>query len=405
MEISTLANAQSSKGARRHRITVEESAQVSEFMFQDVLEPVVNIPRKTIGSMAVVNPFELNGQINSFTTSWYRNSSEYDKSVKLKNDMLDLNGTLTLGAGWELPCEFGRGEPKSQILDKKDKLSPTFFATNYQSHWVGVTDGALVDITDVMELRTLSKAELKGTKDGEYYIGVDVARSQSSNNNQCSVAVIKVSRNADNRINMLRLVNIINIPSVLNFKVQAQEVMKIKNLYDAKVVCVDGNGLGAGLIDQLVLEQFDPNTGESLGCWATINTEQESELKSAEEVLYNIMGQQNNSQVIVNFMDMVESGRLQLLEDRADTSVEVQNEDYLQNEILPFFQTDMLIDEVANLKLRTLASGKLTVDQQTSSVDKDRYSALAYVMWYINEFEDTFDNPDDDNISEFFFVN
>lgn len=161
----------------------------------------------------------------------------------------------------------------------------------------------------------------------------------------------------------------------------------------------------AGLIDQLVLEQFDPNTGESLGCWETINTEQESELKSAEEILYNVMGQQNNSQVIVNFMDMVESGRLQLLEDRADTSLEVQNEDYLENEILPFFQTDMLIDEVANLKLRTLASGKLTVDQQTSSVDKDRYSALAYVMWYINEFEDTFDNPDDDDISEFFFVN
>lgn len=262
--LDTLSNTQSSKGARRHRLTIEESAQVSEFTFQDVLEPVVNIPRKTIGSMAVVNPFELNGQINSFTTSWYRNSSEYEKSVKLKNDMLDLNGTLSLGAGWELPCEFGRGEPKSQVLDKKDKLSPTFFATNYQSHWVGVTDGALVNIADMMALRTQSKAELKGVKNGEYYIGVDVARSQSSANNQCSVAIVRVTRNADNRINMLRLVNIINIPSMYNFKVQAQEVMKIKNLYDAKVVCVDGNGLG----ENEICAEYKSSKPTNVGCVA-----------------------------------------------------------------------------------------------------------------------------------------
>lgn len=50
--------------------------------------------------------------------------------------MLDLKGTMTLGAGWELPCHFGRGELKSQILDKKEKLSPTFFALNYESKWV-----------------------------------------------------------------------------------------------------------------------------------------------------------------------------------------------------------------------------------------------------------------------------
>lgn len=268
----------------------------------------------------------------------------------------------------------------------------------------GVTEGALVSLTDVMNLRTIPKAELKGSKDGEYYLGVDVARSNDESNNQCSVAVVKVKRNADSRITRLQVVNIVNIPAVLNFKVQAQEVMKIRNLYNAKAVVVDSNGLGAGLIDQLVLEQFDER-GESLGCWATINTEDESELSSAEEILYSLKAQQNNNEVIVNFIDTIESEKLQLLEKRADTSIEIQNEDYLESVELPSFQTDMLLDEIANLKLRVLASGKLTVDQQTSTVDKDRYSALAYVLWYINEYEDIFEKHEADDIDDFILIN
>ena len=381
--LDTLANAQSSKGARRKRITIEESAQVNSDVFQDVLEPVVNIPRRTIGKMAVVNPYELNGQINYFTTSWYRGTDEYEKNLQMVEDMVDLKGVMVLGADWQLACEMGRGELKSQILEKKEKLSPTFFALNYESRWVGVSDGALVSIRKVMDLRTLSEAELKGKRGDEYIIGVDVARSGSALNNQCSVAVLKVKRNTNGKISAIQLINMINIPSVLNFKVQAQEVMRIKNLYNARAVVVDGNGLGKGLIDQLVLDQIDPNTGESLGCWRVSNSEQESELDDAEEILFDLKAQGINSEIIVNFIDMVDGKKLQLLEKRADTNYDIQDADYFKDKILPYLQTDHLLEEIANLKLKTLPSGKFTVEQQTKRIDKDRYSALAYALWYI----------------------
>ena len=106
--------------------------------------------------------------------------------------------------------------------------------------------------------------------------------------------------------------------------------MKIKNLYNAKAVVVDANGVGVGLVDNLVLEQIDPQTGESLGCWKTMNTDQESELDDAEEVLYVLKAQAINHFIIVNFIDMVESGKLKLLEKRADTSHEMEDQDYLQ---------------------------------------------------------------------------
>ena len=38
-----------------------------------------------------------------------------------------------------------------------------------------------------------------------------------------------------------------DIPATKNFKAQAQEVMKIRDKYDAKAICVDSNGLGRNL--------------------------------------------------------------------------------------------------------------------------------------------------------------
>src|SRR5690606_41686573 len=132
-----LANNQSTKGARRKRLNVEEAAQLNNALFQDVLEPIVNIPRRTIGRESLINPEELNGQINFFTTSWFRGSDEFERNILMIDEMAELKGKLVLGSDWQLACSFGRGETRSQLLEKKAKLSPTFFALNYESRWVG----------------------------------------------------------------------------------------------------------------------------------------------------------------------------------------------------------------------------------------------------------------------------
>lgn len=119
-----------------------------------------------------------------------------------------------------------------------------------------------------MNLRTLKKVELKGKPCEEYVVSVDVARSNKSSNNQCSVAVLKIKRNGVGRVTMVQIVNLINIPSILNFKVQAQEIMKIKNLYNAKAIVVDANGLGRPM--PLMIEMSYSKIGEprNLGCVA-----------------------------------------------------------------------------------------------------------------------------------------
>lgn len=385
--MDVMANAQSSKGARRKRINCEESNLLNTALFEDVLEPIVNVPRRTIGKEALINPEELNGQINFMTTSGFRGSSEFDRNIGMIDEMAELKGKIVIGSDWQLAVNFGRGEPKSAILDKKSKLSPTFFAMNYESKWVGASDSALVSINKVIDLRSLKQPELKGDGKSTYIISVDVARSLSQNNNKTSISVIKINKTKDHKISKISLVNLINLQNGLNFTGQAIAVKKIKNRYNGKAVIVDVNGVGSGLRDELLKDTIDPNTGESLGCWDTMNTEDQPEIENSEKVVYALTAQGINHEIIVNFIDMIESHKLQLLIKNNDNNYDVNDTDYFENNVMPHVQTDLLLEEIANLKLKQTQNGKYTVEQLTKRVDKDRYSALAMGLWYIKEFE------------------
>jgi hypothetical protein len=387
--IDVLSNSNASKGQRRNAIMIEESALIDDFTFQDALFPIVEHGRLTVGDKGIMNPEELSQKVCFYTTSGYRGSDEFARSLRMKEEMSNLEGKVIIGSDWHLGCWYGRGSTKQQIMSKKKNMSPIAFAQNYESKWVGSVDGALVDINKLLNLRKLEKAHLQGETGGEYYIGIDVARSQDTSNNQSSVAVIEVKRHPKTqRIKEVHLVNIFNISNALNFTAQAVEIKKIKRLFNAKIAICDSNGLGIGLVDELMKESFDPKTKESLGCWNTINTESMPEIQGAEDCLFDLKPQSSNSDIIVNFIDMVESGKLRLLIKKQDADYSLNDRDaYVENK-LPFIQTDFLIEEISNLQLKPLPSGKVTVAKVIARINKDRFSALAYVLWYIKTFED-----------------
>lgn len=238
-----LANAQSSKGQRRKRLRIEESNLVNDEMFQDALKPIVEVARYTCGKFAIADPCELNQQINFYTTPGWRGTDEHARVLSMIRNMVDLKGTMVLGADWMLPCWYGRGSSKSQILEKKKSMNPTAFAQNYGGEWTGTSSGALVSINKLLKCRNLPSPVFEASPQDEFYIAVDVARSQNEANNQSSIAVIRVKRNDRGRITTIELVNILNVSNTLNFTNQALTVKRIKNKYNARMVVVDGNGL------------------------------------------------------------------------------------------------------------------------------------------------------------------
>lgn len=386
--IDAIANAQTTKGQRRRRLKIEESALLNNELYQDALEPVTEVPRYTVGKMALVDPQELNQQIHFFTTSGFRGSDEYQRSIDMYDNMCELKGQIVLGASWMLPCWYGRGSNKSQILKKKSTSSPIAFAQNYEQEWVGSSDGALVDINKLMICRILTAPMINFNKlDEEFYLGVDVARSQKTSNNQSSIAVGRVIRNKESdRILSIEIPNIITVSNAMNFSAQACLVKKTKKNFLARAVIVDGNGLGAGLIDELLKESYDPITGEYLGCWNTMNTDNQPEVRDAEKCLFDMKAQHFQSKVVADFIDVVESGKLKLLEKKQESDYTAKDKQDIDLKVMPYLQTDLLFEEIANLKLKHMSNGALSVEKVVKKVDKDRFSALSYLIFYITEY-------------------
>jgi len=418
---SILANAQSTKGQRKRRLNVEESALLNNELFKDVLEPVVNVPRRTIGALSAVNPYELNGMINYLTTSGYRGSDEFNRILNMLDEMADLKGKIVLGASWELPCHFGRGETRTQILAKKKDptTSATAFAMNYESKWVGATDGALINISKLLKIRTLKKAELFCPKDkkgnyelNEYIFGIDVARSNSQSNNKTAIVVLKIIRSNNGVIRQIQLVNIIEPPNGLSFKEQSIIVKRLFYNYGGnldlsksrvKAIVIDGNVIGKGLIDRLLEEVTDTETNEELGCFATINTDQKPDVPTAPKVIYDLTAQGINGDIIRAFIDYVETEKLKMLKVYDDIKNKSTSTQADTDEERAHIHTQYLIDEVSNLKLKSTQKS-ITVEQVQKKIDKDRYSALAYALYYIFLFlerEEVVEYDSDDEIVYF----
>ena len=385
--ITNLANAQTSKGRRRHRIKIEESALLNNTLFEDALEPITEVPRTTAGSLGIVDPEEMNFQIHFFTTSGFRGTDEYNRSVKMVDGMRECTGDIVLGSSWMLPCYYGRGSTKTQILKKKKRSNPIFFAQNYEQSWVGCSDGALVDINKLMACRVIEYPIMEIQNDNdEFYIGVDVARSENTNNNQSSISVIQVIRNKNtNRIVSLNVVNVLTMSNKLNFTEQACIVKKYKKAYKAKIVVVDGNGLGSGLVDELLKLSYDKITGEYLGCFDTINTENRPQSTDADKCLFDMKAQSYQTKVISHFINVIENGILKMLVHKKTQDFSQKEREFYDRNIAPFINSELLFFEITNLRLKVFGKN-LSVEKVVRKIDKDRFSATSYCIFYIMEF-------------------
>lgn len=90
-----------------------------------------------------------------------------------------------------------------------------------------------------------------------YLLGVDVGRFACTT----EIIVIKVMPAATG-VPLKKIVNIFTIDAE-HFGIQALKIKQIFQQFNCKIAVIDGNGLGSGLVDFLVTDQLDPDTGET----------------------------------------------------------------------------------------------------------------------------------------------
>lgn len=411
--IDNLANAQQSKGLRRRRGSLEESALIDKDLYEDAIEPIFNVPRTTM--TGEIDPTELNGQINRFSTSGYKNSDEYEKILTMTKDMFDLKGTFVFGSDWYIPVHFGR--QKVSTINKARQGNVVRFRQNYLCDWIGVSDGGLINISKLIKARTLTIPELECPKDKkgnldlcEYVLGVDVARSNSDNNNKTAIVVLKIIRNNQGSIRQVQIVNIIVPPNGLNYEEQSVIIKRVFFRYGGhmdvnksrvKAVVIDANIIGQGVVEKLLEDVTDFETNEEYGAWATINTDDKCK-PDAPQLVYALKSQGINGDIIRIFIDYVESHKLKLIKSYDDIKDDVPKEwDNIAVE-QTCANTQFFIDEIANLKLKK-TQNSISVDPVVRRIDKDRYSATAYGLYYISMFLDKPEEEEDPNEQLVFF--
>lgn len=244
--IDILPNSTSAQGQRRHRGSIEEDNLVDEEVYNNAVKPVFDDPRRTIGKHPVKSPFENHSSISAYTTSGFRGSPAYMRCLNTYNEMIDLTGSMCMGASWKLPSFLGRGKGADAILKDKKNSSPYIFDMNYMSRWTGSGNDCICNLTKLLTCRNLNDTKIIDNEKSLVILSVDVARSDKDGNCQTVITIINIVRFSSGRVKELRVPDIKAISGKLNYTNQSIEIKRLKNKYNAVAIVVDNNGLGKG---------------------------------------------------------------------------------------------------------------------------------------------------------------
>lgn len=380
---------------------MEEAALIDGDALAEVIIPMMNIPRPTADGGR--NDEEPHSQQVYITSAGSKNTFAYERLIELTvRAVLNTDDYFICGASYELPLQYG-------LFDKKiiedQKLSSTFssdgFARESMSIWTGGSRESWFNPNKLIKARSLLHCErdynltAAQVQSGVFYLmSIDVARYGE---NDTSVFVIKV-RPSNNgwKKDVIYTENI----TKMNLIFQAARVKQLAKIYRPREIVIDGNGLGAGLIDALVLPSFGKN-GEEYDPIYVSNDPDNYPIpkdKKGEALIFNIKANTTiNSEMYSNLYIQINSGNLRLLanerivKEKLLATKKGQRMNYLVREkfLLPYVMTSRLIDEMNNLKLKTSgAVGQVSVEQISRRINKDRVSALSYGLYRIKYYED-----------------
>lgn len=375
---------QGSRGLRRHGLSFEEICQMEKHreVIGEVLLPLLANNRK--GADGKVSKHEIHKQLMYVTTASSRQSYAWEQLYAIMIDMARGKSAFVIGNDFELPVMFEQLDPDYIEEVRNDpSMSPLQFAREYMSVWTGSSENSLVQLKDLERCRVLTSAEFNSVKgDHKYIISVDVARSERKNTATTAIAIFKLMPRGNGQY-FKHLVNVHTYKGNMHFQDQSIYIKELVDKFSASMVCIDGNGLGRGLLDYLVKEDKYPS-------YSVVNddgTYAKYKLPNSLPLIFNVMSntkETNASNIHNNFMAVISNHDLKLLVSDSVIKEKSKEKDYekLSEQLAPHVETGLFVDEVMNL-IYEARGNKTIVKRVSKSMEKDRYSAVSYGLYYI----------------------
>lgn len=366
-----------------------------------------------------VQPDEVLNQSQLFiTTAGYKNTFSYDKLIQLLVQMIVEPGrAFVMGGTYRVPIATGL-LPQTFVNDlKKD---PTFneesFEREYESKWTGTVEGAFFNGETFDKSRILKQPEYefsgRSNREAFYVISVDIGRKGCA-----SVAtVIKVTPQTVGPA----IKSIVNIFTKTDehFEDQAIWIKTLYYKYKARRLVIDGNGLGIGLLDYMVKDQRDSDTGDIYPNFGIMNDEEnyykryKTDMTELDAIYVIKANAPINTEAHANMQTQLNAGKLRFLCDERLAKAHLLGQKVGQkmtpeerNEyLMPFQLTTILKEELMNLKEEN-EGVNIILKQANKRIPKDKFSSLEYGLYYIKQEEENKKKRNRHRIVDFMFMN
>lgn len=152
---------------------------------------------------------------------------------------------------------------------------------------------------------------------------------------------------------------------------------------------------GLGVLDFIVKEHYDPETGETYEAMTSCNNQEMAErckVKGANKVIWCINASLDfNSKIANGLRTSIKNGNINFLKSEFDIvesikkvsgykSMSVSEKAELE---MPYIQTSLAVNEMVNLEFELVNNS--TRLKERSGMRKDRYSSLAYNNYVVSE--------------------
>lgn len=387
--LDTLTVGASSRGLRAQGLSLEEivDERMDSKTINEVLLPILAQAR-TVPGYGVDKNNEYSKTQAYVTTASHRQSYCFEKFNKLYSDMVAGLPAIVLGTSYEMGTDFGTLDIED-VIDKQNDAtySPLSFDREYRSIFTGASEGSLVNSEHLNKTRTLKEPIFKASKadknnpNVEFVLSYDVARANGKANANSALVVIRIEDRGDGTY-IKHLVNIFTMEGI-HFEQQAKFLKQKVKDFSATILCIDINGMGWGLVDYLTSE-IDDNPPYSI-----VNNDDYDKYKKANSIpmifaINSSSKETKNSNIINHFMSVISNNDVKLLAPEGVAKNNMLELDGRSNaeKILPFVQTDRLVDEIMNLEYVNNGNSG-TVKQVSHKIQKDRFSAFSYGLYWI----------------------
>lgn len=409
--IKVVVAGESSLGARSNLLIIDEARLIPQKIVDTILRPFNASPRQ-IGYMdkpEYAGMQEMNKEIY-MSSAWYAQSEMYEKVKTFFANMLDPNlNYIVVDLPYQLSIKEGL-LMREQIANEMAEatFSDVTFSMEREGLFYGSATDALFEYNTLnsrrkivdsfhsldyyrqMHLKTPDKQE------GELRIlSLDIALMASKKHrNDASCFIIHSAIPTASNTYTDNLVFIDTEEGLVTDDLGLL-TMRYFYQYNCDYIAIDCNGVGAGVVDYIMADRYDPlyNQGyPALSCMNNPEIAERCKTRNAPKVIYAIKANaKSNNDMVLSLRAGFQNGYINLLINDVDSENTVTKirgfkglPESIQTQLrMPYVQTTMLINEMINLDHDT--SGGMVRVKEKPNMRKDRFSSCEYGWALVQE--------------------